>query len=513
MVDKEKPILLIMDGHESHESLNLKRVVYRHLRDSENPVEVIILCFPSKCTHKMQPLDVGVFSVVGRQWRKHCDERAIMKKKINRFSIIPEYIQGVRHTITKELIQSSFRSTGIWPINRNIFTDEDFAPSNASSLTLHVPESYPPDVRPSSPACATDNNEDSNTDTSDDEYMNSDCDSDMIKTETESDTMPPTPAGSEPRKSTSSGLIDCLEAISQSQSRRVTRSASAEQNAVIKPPVFVSLERDQRLTTEERLDEIRSLRMQLHCTYQAMESYQAQIGASNSHCTMAKNEAEEGRVQLENEIRKHSRGSTKIKARFLTKKSLEDDFDREDAENQERERVNAVKEAQKKSDSVAREERIVQNAALKTFGEPLASLKRKEDLETLARALRISSTGTIKEFQDRIKDHLTAHPELRQNPRFQGLFQTQETRRRHHQATATVERNNQVPPTIQPVPEKTSESPNPASLTSEPHLQAGPSTHRDTGMPNTYYPQAHFHYPYYQHYQQHTFPNTTNFNQ
>ena len=47
--------LLIMKGHDSelHESLNLKHVFYRHLYDSEEPVEVIIFRFPSKCSRSM----------------------------------------------------------------------------------------------------------------------------------------------------------------------------------------------------------------------------------------------------------------------------------------------------------------------------------------------------------------------------------------------------------------------------------------------------------------------------
>lgn len=171
-------------------------------------------------------------------------------------------------------------------------------------------------------------NSDTHSDTSDDKYMNTDSDpnevrgndrptdededksrlnlnsdvkmdtigdhSDMETAETESDAMQSTPADSEPRKLTWSGLIDSLEAISQSQTRHITQSASAEQDAFVKPPVFVSWEQDQRLTMEERLEEIQSLQMQLYCTYQVMEGYQAQIGASHSHCTMAKKEAEEG---------------------------------------------------------------------------------------------------------------------------------------------------------------------------------------------------------------------------
>lgn len=86
-----------------------------------------------------------------------------------------------------------------------------------------------------------------------------------------------------------------------------------------------------------------------------------------------------------------------------------------------------MKEAQKVSDSAAHEEHVIQNASLKTFTEPLASLKHKEDLKTLTHALGILSTGTIKEIQDCVKDHLAAHPELQQNLCFQGLFQTQGT--------------------------------------------------------------------------------------
>lgn len=66
MSDKAKLLLLIMNGHDSYESDMVKAVAY-HLLNGENPIELVLLCFPSKCTHKMQPLDVGIFHITSQK--------------------------------------------------------------------------------------------------------------------------------------------------------------------------------------------------------------------------------------------------------------------------------------------------------------------------------------------------------------------------------------------------------------------------------------------------------------
>lgn len=48
--------------------------------------------------------------------------------------------------------------------------------------------------------------------------------------------------------------------------------------------------------------------------------------------------------------------------------------------------------------------------------------KKKQDLQELAADLQIDSTGTKDDIQERIKAHLTAHPDLSQHPRFSGLY-------------------------------------------------------------------------------------------
>ncbi|CAD6221709.1 GSCOCG00011627001-RA-CDS, partial [Cotesia congregata] len=50
---KDKPVLLILDGHTSH-TQNLKVIDYAKKH------HVIILCLPPHCTHRLQPIDVSV---------------------------------------------------------------------------------------------------------------------------------------------------------------------------------------------------------------------------------------------------------------------------------------------------------------------------------------------------------------------------------------------------------------------------------------------------------------------
>lgn len=60
------PKILFLDGHSSHVSIELIDLA------KKNNVE--LLCLPSHTTHVLQPLDVGVFSVVKAVWKKNLRE-------------------------------------------------------------------------------------------------------------------------------------------------------------------------------------------------------------------------------------------------------------------------------------------------------------------------------------------------------------------------------------------------------------------------------------------------------
>jgi hypothetical protein len=62
----DQPILLLLDGHGSHKTLEAVETARRH--------GVILLCFPPHCTHKMQPLDVCLFGPLKRYYKEEADK-------------------------------------------------------------------------------------------------------------------------------------------------------------------------------------------------------------------------------------------------------------------------------------------------------------------------------------------------------------------------------------------------------------------------------------------------------
>lgn len=65
--------------------------------------------------------------------------------------------------------------------------------------------------------------------------------------------------------------------------------------------------------------------------------------------------------------------------------------------------------------------RIADDMQSRTFDVPMLQYK-KDNLLALSRALKISTEGNMKDLIARIKEHLHDHPELKENPRFTGLF-------------------------------------------------------------------------------------------
>ena len=145
--------MLTMDGHDTHKKPEIQKAIYDCLNNED--LKIVLLCFPSKTTHKCQPLDVLVFSAVERQWQKICSEYLENGMPMNRLTVIPAYIKSTQDVITKKLIKKAFEKTGLHPINWHIFTEEDFAPSKASSTVAHVPSTFPADFPSSDPAEAS----------------------------------------------------------------------------------------------------------------------------------------------------------------------------------------------------------------------------------------------------------------------------------------------------------------------------------------------------------------------
>jgi hypothetical protein len=95
---------------------------------------LVILTLPPHCSHKLQPLDVGVFYSF-KVFIGYEHEKSLLNNpgKTITFCEIGEFVKhAYSASFTKENIESGFRATGIFPFNRNIFSEVDFLSSDVT---------------------------------------------------------------------------------------------------------------------------------------------------------------------------------------------------------------------------------------------------------------------------------------------------------------------------------------------------------------------------------------------
>lgn len=118
----DSPVLLLLDGHTTH-SRNLEAVEYA--RDNG----IIMLQLPGHTTHRLQPLDVAFFAPLQTYFIQAQDKwlRENIGKTITQFQISQLLNEAYGRAATVGTAESAFRSAGIWPVNRNVFSDHHFS--------------------------------------------------------------------------------------------------------------------------------------------------------------------------------------------------------------------------------------------------------------------------------------------------------------------------------------------------------------------------------------------------
>jgi len=118
---KEKPVLLVLDNHASHISLE----AYEFCRDHG----IVMVSLPPHTSHRLQPLDVTFFGPFKAAFRKESDN--MMKseplRKITEYDLASLFRKAYVKVASIEKGISGFSSTGICPLNPNIIPQEDFA--------------------------------------------------------------------------------------------------------------------------------------------------------------------------------------------------------------------------------------------------------------------------------------------------------------------------------------------------------------------------------------------------
>ncbi|KAK9728324.1 DDE superfamily endonuclease [Popillia japonica] len=124
----QEPALLLLDGHATHtksiELINLTR---------EN--NVVLLCFPPHCTHRMQPLDISFMAPLNTFYAD--EARKSLRDHLGRCVTINQIgkLFGTELFMKAASVQtavSGFRKIGPYPLIPTIFDDWMFAPAETT---------------------------------------------------------------------------------------------------------------------------------------------------------------------------------------------------------------------------------------------------------------------------------------------------------------------------------------------------------------------------------------------
>ncbi|BFZ04182.1 hypothetical protein BsWGS_07221 [Bradybaena similaris] len=135
---KDHPVILLLDNHVSHTSIELLTL------SKENGVH--ILTFPPHCSHKLQPLDRGVYGPFKRFYNSACDAWMTNNpgKPMTIYDVAENVGKAYPLAFTPSNIQGGFKVSGVFPFNRHSFTDEEFL----SSFVTDRPDPMTADKNP-----------------------------------------------------------------------------------------------------------------------------------------------------------------------------------------------------------------------------------------------------------------------------------------------------------------------------------------------------------------------------
>ncbi|XP_060577849.1 uncharacterized protein LOC132734964, partial [Ruditapes philippinarum] len=120
---KQRPVLLIMDNHDSHITL---KVIEKAIEN-----DVILMGLPAHTTHFLQPLDVKIIGPLKGRFSSIASRLGFVSQRLtigkSKFPVVLKY--SVDQT-TPASIQNAFRETGIQPFNPDAIDKSQLVPSS-----------------------------------------------------------------------------------------------------------------------------------------------------------------------------------------------------------------------------------------------------------------------------------------------------------------------------------------------------------------------------------------------
>lgn len=113
--DIPKPVILFVDGHKSHMSMQLSKWC------DENGI--ILYALPPNTTHIMQPADVSIFKPLKSQWKNTVRDWQSKSENVNsilnKTNFCPLLADCLKLTTLPETIINGFKRCGLFPLNPN----------------------------------------------------------------------------------------------------------------------------------------------------------------------------------------------------------------------------------------------------------------------------------------------------------------------------------------------------------------------------------------------------------
>lgn len=125
---KEKPVLLILDNVEAH--ITIRTI------DLARENGIVLLTLPPHTSHRLQPLDRAVYGPFKKAYNVAMDAwiRSHPGRTVTIYEIPAIVTEAQLSAMSQRNIKAGFAATGIYPYNRALFTDADFA---AAEVTDH----------------------------------------------------------------------------------------------------------------------------------------------------------------------------------------------------------------------------------------------------------------------------------------------------------------------------------------------------------------------------------------
>ena len=137
---KDNQVVLLMDNRASHISIDAIG------KAKENGIHLVT--FHPHTTHKIQPLDRTVFSPFKTNYNNAVTNFMISSENAGKPITIYHIAELAGMAYTKAFTPSSiingFKVCGLYPLNPDIFSEEDFLPSSVTDRPLRSEDSNPP---------------------------------------------------------------------------------------------------------------------------------------------------------------------------------------------------------------------------------------------------------------------------------------------------------------------------------------------------------------------------------